>query len=146
MIQGVDLPDIELVIQWRVTCDMCTLWQHFGQAARNKSLHGIGMLLVEPKYFDATKEKAAARLEAKKRKAVSKLERSGPSKKRKKRTVAAPEAASTIVTPEAASATATGTKPSNKLNGETASPIAAPEAAFAKLSNDLEGEDNDAQL
>ncbi|KAJ7471217.1 hypothetical protein B0H11DRAFT_2040911 [Mycena galericulata] len=36
--QGLDLPDVLLIIQWRSTCDMCTLWQRIGRAAR--ALHG----------------------------------------------------------------------------------------------------------
>ncbi|KAJ7683797.1 P-loop containing nucleoside triphosphate hydrolase protein [Mycena rosella] len=28
---GIDLPNITVVIQWRATCDMCTLWQRFGR-------------------------------------------------------------------------------------------------------------------
>ncbi|KDQ57304.1 hypothetical protein JAAARDRAFT_131039, partial [Jaapia argillacea MUCL 33604] len=30
---GLDLPDIEIVIQWRAPCNINTLWQHFGRAA-----------------------------------------------------------------------------------------------------------------
>ncbi|KAF8227606.1 hypothetical protein L208DRAFT_1295708 [Tricholoma matsutake] len=26
---GMDLPDVQLVIQWKVTCDLCTLRQKF---------------------------------------------------------------------------------------------------------------------
>ena len=56
--QGIDLPDIELVIQWKVTTDMCTLWQRFGRAARNAALRGKALLLAETKYFDAEIERA----------------------------------------------------------------------------------------
>ncbi|KAJ7908543.1 P-loop containing nucleoside triphosphate hydrolase protein [Mycena leptocephala] len=58
---GLDLPDILLVIQWRSTCDMCTLWQRLGRAARALHLTAMGLFLVEPKRFDSNIEKAEAR-------------------------------------------------------------------------------------
>ncbi|KAJ7214689.1 P-loop containing nucleoside triphosphate hydrolase protein [Mycena rebaudengoi] len=58
---GIDMPDITLVIQWRATCDMCTLWQRFGRAARDPECDAIALFLVEPMYFDETKEEKAAR-------------------------------------------------------------------------------------
>ncbi|KAJ7767608.1 hypothetical protein B0H16DRAFT_1366245, partial [Mycena metata] len=58
---GLDLPDILLVIQWRSTCDMCTLWQCLGRAARDFKLFATGLFLVEPKRFDANIAKAEAR-------------------------------------------------------------------------------------
>ncbi|KAJ7309422.1 P-loop containing nucleoside triphosphate hydrolase protein [Mycena albidolilacea] len=60
---GLDLPDILLVIQWRSTCDMCTLWQRLGRAARALHLTARGLFLVEPKRFDANIAKAEARAE-----------------------------------------------------------------------------------
>ncbi|KAJ6570750.1 hypothetical protein B0H10DRAFT_2107469 [Mycena sp. CBHHK59/15] len=67
---GLDLPDVLLVIQWRSTCDMCTLWKRIGRAAR--ALH-LTVFLVEPKRFDANIAKAEARV----------LKRSEATKKRK---------------------------------------------------------------
>ncbi|KAF8976569.1 P-loop containing nucleoside triphosphate hydrolase protein, partial [Cyathus striatus] len=32
---GMDLPDIGLVVQWRATCSLTTLWQRIGRAAHN---------------------------------------------------------------------------------------------------------------
>ncbi|KAF8214390.1 P-loop containing nucleoside triphosphate hydrolase protein, partial [Mycena galopus ATCC 62051] len=58
---GLDLPDVLLVIQWKSTCDMCTLWQRLGRAARALNLVAIGLFLVEPKRFDANIAKAEAR-------------------------------------------------------------------------------------
>ncbi|KAJ6570683.1 P-loop containing nucleoside triphosphate hydrolase protein [Mycena sp. CBHHK59/15] len=60
---GIDLPDITLVIQWKASCDMCTLWQRFGRGARNPGCEAIALFLVEPMYFDQTKEEKAARKE-----------------------------------------------------------------------------------
>ncbi|KAI9064977.1 P-loop containing nucleoside triphosphate hydrolase protein [Trametes sanguinea] len=32
---GIDIPDIELIVQWRPTCDLNALWQRFGRGARD---------------------------------------------------------------------------------------------------------------
>ncbi|EPQ50064.1 hypothetical protein GLOTRDRAFT_67173, partial [Gloeophyllum trabeum ATCC 11539] len=56
---GVDLRDIEVVVQWKATCTMCTLWQRFGRGARDFSLTALAVLIVEPKHFDEEKKKAA---------------------------------------------------------------------------------------
>ncbi|KZT63655.1 hypothetical protein DAEQUDRAFT_639035, partial [Daedalea quercina L-15889] len=72
--QGIDVKAIRLVVQWRMTCDLNTLWQRFGRAVRDLSQDGVAIFLVESKYFDETKRKAAERVEAnaeKKRKATS---------------------------------------------------------------------------
>jgi superfamily II DNA/RNA helicase len=60
-LQGIDLSDIALVIQWKASCDMCTLWQRFGHGARGLGLEVIALFLVEPMYFDRTKEQKAER-------------------------------------------------------------------------------------
>ena len=46
-VQGINLTDIGPVIQWKVTCDPCILWQRFGRAARNKELQATTLLFVE---------------------------------------------------------------------------------------------------
>lgn len=61
--QGVDQKDIRLVIQWRATCDMCTLWQRFGRAARDLELDAIAILFVEPSRTDGNKEAKEVRKE-----------------------------------------------------------------------------------
>ncbi|OBZ71930.1 Werner syndrome ATP-dependent helicase [Grifola frondosa] len=66
---GVDIPDIEIVVQWRVTCDVNTLWQRFRHAAHRPDLFGTAVLFAEAKYFDDEKEKkkeSAAKAAAKK--------------------------------------------------------------------------------
>ncbi|EPS96960.1 hypothetical protein FOMPIDRAFT_1094615, partial [Fomitopsis schrenkii] len=50
--QGIDVRNIRVVVQWRLTCDLNTLWQRFGRAARDPSLDAIAILFVEAKYFD----------------------------------------------------------------------------------------------
>ena len=61
-----DLPDIEIVIQWKATCDLCTLWQRFGRVARGQGKEGVAILLVEKK--DTNEERAAKAERASKRK------------------------------------------------------------------------------
>jgi superfamily II DNA/RNA helicase len=46
-----DLPDIEIVVQYKATCTLCALWQRFGRAARGVGNKGTAILLVEKKYF-----------------------------------------------------------------------------------------------
>jgi hypothetical protein len=61
-----DLPDIEIVVQWKATCDLCTLWQRFGRVARGQGKEGVAILLVEKK--DTNEERAARAEKASKRK------------------------------------------------------------------------------
>ena len=51
-----DQPDIHRVIQWKATCDMCTLWQCFGRAACNLAIDAEAILFVEPALTDVKKE------------------------------------------------------------------------------------------
>ncbi|KAF8152273.1 P-loop containing nucleoside triphosphate hydrolase protein, partial [Crassisporium funariophilum] len=46
---GMDLPNIEIVVQWKATADLCTLWQRFGRAARGNGKTGTAILLVKKK-------------------------------------------------------------------------------------------------
>ncbi|KAF9565288.1 P-loop containing nucleoside triphosphate hydrolase protein [Agrocybe pediades] len=54
---GLDIPDIELVIQWRYVSSLCTLFQRLGRAARGPSTQGRAIYLVEPQYFDGHQKK-----------------------------------------------------------------------------------------
>ena len=58
--QGVDMKDIQIVIQWRLTCDLKTLWQRIGRAVRDLSLTGMAIVFVEAKYFDETRARREA--------------------------------------------------------------------------------------
>ncbi|KAJ3555330.1 hypothetical protein NM688_g2638 [Phlebia brevispora] len=69
---GVDMRDIEIVVQWRTTCTLDALWQRFGRAARDPSLEAIVVLFVEARYFDDAKAIAAERTVEKKRKEARK--------------------------------------------------------------------------
>ncbi|KII86188.1 hypothetical protein PLICRDRAFT_114870, partial [Plicaturopsis crispa FD-325 SS-3] len=57
---GLDLPDIRIVIQWKATCDLCSLWQRFGRAARGLGQEAIAIFFVEKKYFDEERKKKVA--------------------------------------------------------------------------------------
>ena len=65
-----DLPDIKIVVQWKATCDFCTLWQRFGRVARGQGIEGVAILLVEKK--DTNEERAAKVQRARKRKTMIK--------------------------------------------------------------------------
>ena len=39
--QGIDLSDIEIIIQWKMTCNLDALWQRFGHAAQGAGSFGI---------------------------------------------------------------------------------------------------------
>ncbi|KAH9914882.1 P-loop containing nucleoside triphosphate hydrolase protein [Epithele typhae] len=58
---GIDISDIPIVVQFRATCDLDTLWQRFGRGARDLALFAVAILLVERKYFDAEAAAAAER-------------------------------------------------------------------------------------
>lgn len=49
MFKGMDVGDVKIVVQYKATCDICTLWQRFGRAARAPGAEGVGILLVEKK-------------------------------------------------------------------------------------------------
>ncbi|KAE8257537.1 hypothetical protein A4X13_0g2294 [Tilletia indica] len=44
---GIDLPDIDMVIQWKLPRDFKTLVQHFGRGARGENAHSRAILLCE---------------------------------------------------------------------------------------------------
>lgn len=65
-----DLPDIEVIVQYKTTCDLCALWQRFGRAARGEGKEATAILLVEKKDTEDERkskaERAAKRKEKKK--------------------------------------------------------------------------------
>ena len=60
-LQGVDIPDVLTVVQWRVPKDLNTLMQRFGRAGRDFSLQAVAILLAEPKWFLEDHQKRLAR-------------------------------------------------------------------------------------
>ncbi|KAI0756195.1 P-loop containing nucleoside triphosphate hydrolase protein, partial [Daedaleopsis nitida] len=65
---GVDIPDVALVVQWRLSCDMNTLWQRLGRGGREHGTKAVGLVLVDSKHFE--EEQEAAEQRAQKRKAT----------------------------------------------------------------------------
>ncbi|KAG8710059.1 hypothetical protein FRC11_004919 [Ceratobasidium sp. 423] len=58
---GIDISDIDLVVQYQLPSKYCSVSQHFGRAARDPSRTAKAILLIEPKYFDDVKQKAQER-------------------------------------------------------------------------------------
>jgi superfamily II DNA or RNA helicase len=56
--KGLDLPGIEIVVQWRYTQSLCTLWQRLGRAARDPRREATSIYLVEPQYMDQTSKQS----------------------------------------------------------------------------------------
>ena len=55
MLQGLDIPDVLIVVQWKVPKDLNTLVQRFGRAVRNPDLQGVAILIAEPGWFYETR-------------------------------------------------------------------------------------------
>lgn len=66
-----DISNIELIVQWRATCKLSTLWQRFGRAAQNKEFSGTAILFAEKDCFDDERAAKEARREQRKRKATT---------------------------------------------------------------------------
>ncbi|KAF8424256.1 P-loop containing nucleoside triphosphate hydrolase protein, partial [Boletus edulis BED1] len=58
---GFDMPDICFVGQWRATCSLATLWQHFGRAVHDMSLVGVTVLFCEWDHFDQFRKEKEVR-------------------------------------------------------------------------------------
>ncbi|KAI0639543.1 P-loop containing nucleoside triphosphate hydrolase protein [Trametes polyzona] len=61
---GLDLPDVRLIIQWKIARGLNTLWQRFGRAARGDGYEGFAILIAEKDYFDEEKQRKAERAAA----------------------------------------------------------------------------------
>ena len=66
--QGMDLPDIQVVVQWRALCNLMTLWQRLGRGARDRSYTATAIFLVEKEHFDEEREKKLERQHVRKAK------------------------------------------------------------------------------
>ncbi|KAI6013022.1 hypothetical protein EDC04DRAFT_2579634, partial [Pisolithus marmoratus] len=53
---GTDVPDIAIIVQWRATYGLSTLWQHWGHAGRALGESGTAILFAEKDLFDDVKE------------------------------------------------------------------------------------------
>jgi ATP-dependent DNA helicase RecQ len=79
-----DLPDIKIVVQYRVPGDLSALWQRWGRAVRTIGEDGIGLLLVEKGYYDEERvKKEMAAVKKRKRKAAGKGQRGRPQKRQR---------------------------------------------------------------
>ncbi|KAG2360606.1 hypothetical protein BDR07DRAFT_1246796, partial [Suillus spraguei] len=67
-VYGMDVLDILLVIQWKATCKLATLWQRWGCAVRDHGLQGTAILFAEKEYFNDVQEEKHQRQETKKHK------------------------------------------------------------------------------
>ena len=50
-LQGINVPDMLTVVQWRVPKDLNTLMQHFGCVGQDFLLQAVGILLAELRWF-----------------------------------------------------------------------------------------------
>ncbi|KAG8680299.1 hypothetical protein FRC08_016401, partial [Ceratobasidium sp. 394] len=60
---GIDIPDVELVIQYQLPVSLSVLWQCLGRAARNALLRAIAIVLVEKKHFSDEKARIQQKAE-----------------------------------------------------------------------------------
>jgi superfamily II DNA helicase RecQ len=67
-LQGLDLSNIEIVVQYLVPPSLSTLVQRLGRGGRDPGMRAFGIFLAEPKYFDDVKAAAEARAQARKKK------------------------------------------------------------------------------
>ncbi|THU91013.1 hypothetical protein K435DRAFT_595397, partial [Dendrothele bispora CBS 962.96] len=54
---GIDLLDIEIVVQYQATCDFNMLWQWFGRAGQGTSTSATVVFLVGKSHFDEVRLK-----------------------------------------------------------------------------------------
>ena len=79
-----DVADIEIVVQYKASCDLCTLWQRFGRAARGADQKATVILLYEKKDRRVEKDKEGIGTETTKRKPDNQLTIEVPPPKRSK--------------------------------------------------------------
>jgi superfamily II DNA/RNA helicase len=77
-----DVADIEIVVQYKATCDLCTLWQRFGRAARGANREGTVILLYEKKDISPPENREAIVMAGEKRTADEELLVEAPPLKR----------------------------------------------------------------
>jgi len=98
-LQGIDIPDIRIVVQYGASKELSTYWQRAGRAGRDYSIDAVAILLVEPRYFDDEKEKMAQKAAEKtagKRTADGQLQ---PASSKRSRTGATSRSAGTAKVP-----------------------------------------------
>jgi ERCC4-related helicase len=56
MLQGMDLTDINIIMQYHAMCNLCMLWQRFGRGARRAGREAVEILLVDKKHTEEGQE------------------------------------------------------------------------------------------
>lgn len=56
-VAGMDLPDIQVIVQWRASCNLMTLWQRLRRGACDRIYTAVAIFLFEKEYFDEEQEK-----------------------------------------------------------------------------------------
>lgn len=59
MIQGCNVADIDVVVQWKLPKNLDSFVQRAGRSARGKERTGLAVLLVEPSAYNKKKKGAA---------------------------------------------------------------------------------------
>jgi hypothetical protein len=132
--KGVDLPDIELIIQWKATCDLCMLWQRFGRCACKLSLTGRALFLVELKFFDAKRELRVVAAQARKRKGAEKAAGDGQTVKHAQTT----KGVCTTVTQDVDAGNVSKDDAITRADGNVDTPSVLPEPVSANPTNSPE--------
>lgn len=121
-----DLPDIELIVQWKATCELTMLWQRFGRAARGTGQEATAILLVEKKDTNEERVKKADRAAKRKRKKDSGIKIKGKNRPLKhlqrKRPTLANRSTNIQVKAEAGSDTDSGSCDDEDDNNEVVDP------------------------
>ncbi|KIM60426.1 hypothetical protein SCLCIDRAFT_16348 [Scleroderma citrinum Foug A] len=63
---GMDISNICIVVQWKATCSLSTIWHCWGHAAQHCGLQGIVILFCKKGYFDDVHEEKHQHQEARK--------------------------------------------------------------------------------
>lgn len=122
-LQGLDIADIIIVVQWKVPKDLNTLIQRFGRAVRDLQLEGIAVLFAEPGAF----YEGLLEAESRKRKATEKRE--STQNKRQKTTTGsavANEAGAPVAVSQSSSSLHSPTTPHARRHTPTTTPCASP--------------------
>ncbi|OCH86117.1 P-loop containing nucleoside triphosphate hydrolase protein [Obba rivulosa] len=127
---GLDLPDVRLVVQWKVPISMNMLWQRFGRAARGDGIEGYAILIAEKAHWDDELEKrehrkAQRQANAKKRKRKTTTMQKRPAKQARTGDVQASHSSVVIVPDE----------PNQNSSSDTALNLEARRSLYAKRAN-----------
>jgi superfamily II DNA helicase RecQ len=82
--KGLDIPDISIVVLWRVPDSLNTIVQRFGRAVRNYALQGVAILIAEPSWFyeEQIRLQQMRKQRQKKRKSIQTVSLQSPKRKK----------------------------------------------------------------